>query len=534
MENRELILLRTLLKSTSSFNILKYETDKKKRGKIIGGFIGIAVLYLMLTAFTILTGIGYGLIGLTDSIPMLCAFLIIVMEFIFTMFKTNGYLFAFKEYDMLMAMPFKTKSVVSCKFLYMYIKNLPFTLCISLSMMIVYGIFTKPGILTYLIWIVLSLILPLIPMVLASGIGALIAKMGSKSRHKSLVQTILTFIFVIFCFSLRYIIEALIRNDQVTNLLTGLSNTLNSVKNIFFLAGWFEDAVVSHSISRILLLLVCSVLIYEIFFTIVGKYYREINSGLMTGVARKNYKMSSQKTRSIRRSVAFKEFKHFMNSTAYVTNMGIGELLLVILSILALFVDMDQVIQTITGNSPLTKESILPAIPWIIYFFTGMSSTTSASFSLEGKNYWIVQSLPVSKKDLVLGKMLFNMYLTVPFTLLGTICVGFACKSSVPQILAFALLGIVLDAFSSAFGMRCDVKHYRHDWENEIEVIKQGSSVGWYMLINMLGTFILLVVSAIIGRFIGIILITLVFTLIMGVLTYLAYRSCLKNLKKVF
>ena len=127
------ILLKTLLMSTSSFNIYRHTTDKKKKGKIVGGFIGLLILYAMLMFYFIATCIGYGKFGLIDSAPVLCALSISAMAFIFTFFKTNGYLFNFKEYDMLMALPFEAKTVASCKFLYMYIKSLGWYMSISLS-----------------------------------------------------------------------------------------------------------------------------------------------------------------------------------------------------------------------------------------------------------------------------------------------------------------------------------------------------------------------------------------------------------------
>ena len=53
MNAKSLILLRTLLKSTSYMNILKTTNDRKKKGKIIGSYIGMAILYLMLIGLTI-------------------------------------------------------------------------------------------------------------------------------------------------------------------------------------------------------------------------------------------------------------------------------------------------------------------------------------------------------------------------------------------------------------------------------------------------------------------------------------------------
>ena len=155
MEN-EILLLKTLLLSTSQRNIYKYCRDKKKRSKIIGNMVGTAVLYLLLMGYCVLTCVGYGLIGIIHTVPVMCALTISALAFVFTFIKTNGYLFNFKEYDMLMALPFELKSVAGSRFLYMYIKSLPWYLSIAIAMLIGYGIYASPAWFVYPLWLVLS------------------------------------------------------------------------------------------------------------------------------------------------------------------------------------------------------------------------------------------------------------------------------------------------------------------------------------------------------------------------------------------
>ena len=138
-----ILLLKTLLLSTGSRNIYRYTRDKKKKRKIIGNTIGVVLLYGMLMAYCIAICVGYGRTGLIGAAPEMCALVISAIAFLFTLFKTNGYLFQFKEYDMLMSLPFEARTVAACKFLYMYIRSLPWYLSISLAMMIGYGVFAR-------------------------------------------------------------------------------------------------------------------------------------------------------------------------------------------------------------------------------------------------------------------------------------------------------------------------------------------------------------------------------------------------------
>ena len=213
MKNKTLLLFRTLLKSTSSLNILKTTDDKKKKGKIIGGYIGMGILYLMLIGYCLLTAIGFGYLGVLDQMADMTAIMICALSFVFTMLKAGSYLFGFREYEMLMALPFSEKTIVSSKFLYMYMKNLPWNLSISIAMLIGYGLMARPAIYVYPLWILLSLILPVIPMLAASFIGFIIARIGTAFKHWKAVQTALTFVFLFSGFSLKFFLVKLFLNN---------------------------------------------------------------------------------------------------------------------------------------------------------------------------------------------------------------------------------------------------------------------------------------------------------------------------------
>ena len=58
MKNKNLILLKALLDSTSQWNVLRHCKDKKKKGRIIGAYAGLAILYLMLMAYSLFSCIG--------------------------------------------------------------------------------------------------------------------------------------------------------------------------------------------------------------------------------------------------------------------------------------------------------------------------------------------------------------------------------------------------------------------------------------------------------------------------------------------
>lgn len=531
MKNNGFILLKTLLLSTSQRNIYAHTDDPKKRKKIISGIIGAVVIYGMIMAYCISLCIGYGQYGIIDAAPVMCAITVSTLSFVFTLFRTNGYLFNFKEYDMLMSLPFKASTVAACKFLYMYIKSLPWYISISFAMMAGYGYFAHPSFIVYPLWIILSFVLPIIPMLISAFIGFLIARLSAGFKKTNIVQTVLTMAFVLFSFSLRFIIEDMFRDDRVEQTLNSISNASDTAAKYYLPAGWFEGAIIRLSAMDILLLLAVSLGLFCVVFCIVGNSYRNINSALKSHAAARNYRMSAQKKRSVVNAIAFKEFKRLTGSTTYMVNGAMGEILVALLGIIMLIFGFDKIISVVTQNAPLDSSMLQPAIPFIIYFFIGMVATTVCSPSLEGKNYWIIQSLPIDKKTVYQGKMLFNMYLSVPFMAFSTVCLCVSAKVSLLNTLLYLLLGFALCAFSTSWGCVCGIKHLRLDWENEVEVIKQGAGVAIYMLPNMFVVMGLCVLVVVLGKYINHSLLAVCFIAIASALAALSYRRVMRLAK---
>ena len=530
--SNDIVLLKTLLLSTSQRNIYRHTTDKKKRRRIVANVIGFAFLYVLIMAYCIVMCVGYGMIGIIDAAPVMCALVISLLAFVFTLFKTNGYLFNFKEYDMLMSLPFETRTVAGCKFLYMYVTSLPWYLSISLAMMVGYGIFAHPFAAVYPVWLLLSLFLPIVPMLAASFLGFLIAKVSSGFKKTNMIQTVLSFIVVLFVFSLRFLMEDMFENGKVESTLEQMSAVAEDAARVYAPAGWFASAIAKGDAFGALLLVGASVALFAIVFHVVGRSYRSINSALKSHAAKGSYRVSAQKQRSVVSAIAFKEFRRMSGSTVYMVNGAMGEVLASILGVVTLLVGFDNIVAMVMQGAPIDAAMLQPAIPFIVYFMIGMVATTACSPSLEGKNYWILQSLPIEMKAVYQGKMLFNMCLAVPFMVLSTLCLCISAKVPVLNTLLYLLLGLALCAFSTAWGCVCGIRHMRLDWENEVEVVKQGAAVAVYMLPNMFVVMGLTVLVVFLGMRMDHVLLTLVFIFIVSALTALSYAWVLRLAKR--
>ena len=165
----------------------------------------------------------------------------------------------------------------------MYIKNLPWNLTISIVMLAGYFFLVQPPIFVVPLWIILSLFLPVIPMLVASFLSFLIARIGTLFKHWRAVQTILTFAFVMLAFSARFIVESLFRNNEVQDALENFSTTATRIGKYYLPIGWFGKAVSEGSIIYGILLIGLTVFLYELVFNIISLSYKKMNSIMKTG-----------------------------------------------------------------------------------------------------------------------------------------------------------------------------------------------------------------------------------------------------------
>ena len=482
--NKLAILLKYELKAHSTFNALKH-TSGKGKGGLVGILIGKSILYILLAGIIFAISMFISWIDKDAvAVPIMTTVAISALSLVFTLLKTNGYMFAFKEYDMLMALPFSVKTIASAKFLYMYIFNLGTTFVVMIPAIVACFIFSNLTVLGAIIWLVLSLFVPMIPMVVATAIGSLITGAGGKFKYKRVVQIVLTILFIMLCFFSRFFFEWLFKTVGVDAIGMNISSFMLETANYYLPAYWMQQAIAGHYLY-ILLFLAVSVGLFELFFIIISRFYRQINTRLKVKAFHKEFTMSKQKTRSVVGAIVNNEFLRFKGSNNYLINTGIGIIFIVVLTIASLFFDMDTVVHLVAPGAPADKTTVLAAVPFLVYFFIGMAPTTPISYSLEGKNIWIARSLPIRAWDFIKGKMIFNYILYTPIGVLATLILGFKFGGNVTNVLLFLVLILVLCGFSTVYGELLGIRFARFDWDNEIEIIKRGAANGIYIISNI-------------------------------------------------
>lgn len=474
--------------------------------------IGIVAVILVLYAFGISFALGYA--GMAYLVPSLAVVITSLVMLFFTAVKANGVLFAYKEYDFMMSLPVKTSTVISSRFMTMYVMNLLMTAAIMLAMGIGYVIWEAPGAAFYIQWILGIFVVPLIPTTLASMLGALIIFFSSRFRYANAVATILSVIMVVavlgFSFGLGGLKESEINITQLQSLGDLL---LVNLRKTYPPAALFHEGIVNGQMLLMLVFFGGSILWYAVFLAAVSAVYKKLNTSLMTFHARGNYKLAKLKTSSQLAALYRKEGKRFFSSTVYCLNMGMGSLMAIIAAAAILFIGQEGLDRFFEMDQVWNLAQRV--LPFVIGALISMSCTTSVSLSLEGKNLWIIQSLPIQAKTVFKSKILWNLTLQIPPALIAALLINLRLPiSPVLRVMTF-LTPVACAFFNTLWGLFINLKMPEYAWASETALIKQSlpSMIG--MLGGLIGGF-LPVIALVLLRTVDAGLVTAVLTVVIA------------------
>lgn len=529
MESKLWILVQIRFLGQFGINTLRYEKDAKKRGRAWGLAAAYTLVSVVLIGYCFAIAYGFGYLGMSEVVPGYALTITSIVTLLFTFLKTNGVLFGAKDYDLLMSLPVKTTTVITAKFISMYVNNLIFAAGVMIPMGVGYCIWSSFRVSTILMWVFGLLFTPLLPMTIAAIAGMLIAGIGSGFRHKVFVQVVLTAALMLGIFAGSFWVQGEAMKDEAAFVLqlADLGGEISDVLHgIYPLAAWFDGAIAGGKVADFLLFAGVSIVTYMVFAFVCGKWYRKINTALKSHHAASNYKLGELKSSSVSMAIAKKEAKRFTSSTVYMTNTGMGLLLALLLAVSSIFVGVDKIIEgmEIPGIGNL-KPLLEYLMPFALAVVVNMCNTTSVSLSLEGRSFWVVQSLPVTRKTLLKGKMLFNILLVLPVSLVCSVIFSFVLRVNGIVALEYLLFSVVSVLFSTIFGMWVNLHFPNFSWENEVEVVKQAVSsmlgiFGGILGYLALGTIAFLLLQVIKGE-----LVLLIISAGLGLVTLLLYKT---------
>lgn len=481
MNNLALIMKNTLI-NESGINKIKY-ADKNEKLKAISMILVIAFSIILLSIYGFLAC--FYLSDFLIKINQMELLLILgiigstMVTFFTSLYKASSYLFESKDYEMLASLPIKQSTILSSKIFMLIINNYLYAIPFLLISGIVYFIKVDTTSVYFLFLIILILVTPLIPTIISSIIAFIITNISSKSKKNNLISIVLNLslvaIVILLSFNLQNIMVSIIQNSN---------SIIEATKKFYAPAYYFVDALKNGNIISLLTFILISIAPTILFIYLFANNYNKINTKLNEKYKVNNYTFKELKTSKPVMTLLKKEIKRYFSSNIYVMNTFVGMIMLSIFTMAIVIMGYDKIAQILEIG--VVKDMMFIQIIGITFFCIIMTNTTCSSISLEGKNLWILKSSPIKEMDIFKSKILLNILLTMPISIICFTILSIRLTFHTESIVIGMISLVLISLFSAILGIFINLLYPKLDYTNDVEVVKRGASVIITLILNIL------------------------------------------------
>lgn len=496
-------LIKVQILNLFGFNKVIHTKNKKEKFKFAFFMILITFSFLFLMA-AMFGGDYYIVKHLSNQKYILEISLALssLMIFSATIYKGSSIIFTFKDYDILVSLPIKISTISASRIINIYFSTIMINMLFMVPAITAYALVSITNTWFYIFSIILFFIIPIIPFCIATFLSIAFTIISSKFKHSNIISLIFDFIFFIG------IIVITFNKDKVFEQSDKIISVINK---IYPFSSLFSAAVCEHNLIAFFIFTMISIIVFIAFNFIVGKNFMKINIILNQGTKTPKYKVSQLKYSSPFCALYKKEFKKYISSNQYVSNTAFGFFLLT-MSTIILFISADATFAELV-EEPEISIIVSAFVPFIISLTAVFSSTTPCSISLEGKNLWILKTIPIKTTQIFNSKILVNLTVAMPFIIINSILFTLLFNSTFTYFIFMAIIPILFAIFISIIGILMNLSFPNFTWTSELNAIKQSASVILTIIVGL--------ISVVIS--IGIFILSLLF--IEGVIAPLAITS---------
>lgn len=465
------ILSKLQLRNLFGWNVFLHTKDKKEKQRTLLLAFAYLFLFILMEGYLGATAFGYVYIGMGEILPAYFIMISSLIILFFSILKAGSVLFQKHSYEILCSFPIRQSELVISRFICMYIENLLLAMAVMLPGIVIYGVMLKPAVSFYLLGLFVTIFIPLLPLTAASFLGGIVTAIASRMKHKSLVSAFLSILMVVGVLSMTPQMAMLEDNFSI-EMLKNLSELIfEMIQRIYPPARLLGNLMTGDRILEGIACIVVSVAAFLAMIIVISSRFHSICRNLYSTTAKHDYKMQSLKQSSVLVTLYKREVKRYFSSSIYVTNTIIGPILAVVFAGSLLGVGLEN-IQKMLGL-PFDIQEI---IPFLIAGIFCVMTTTCTSVSMEGKEWWIVKSLPITTKEILDSKLLLGISLAFPSYLIAEILLILALKPAFLELFWLLIIPMVCILFSNVFGITMNLKMPVFQWENEVVIVKQSAS----------------------------------------------------------
>ena len=469
-------MLKTLtiirLQSVLSGMFTQEKNSRKNAGTtallgIVMIYVVIMLLFLFSRIFLTICDV-FAEAGMTWLYFGFMGLMVFLLGFIGSVFLTQTQLFEAKDNELLLSMPVSPACILGSRLLSLLGINYIYELIIALPCGIVYCIKYSATVSGVILFALCCLLLPLLTLAVTALFSWIIAAVSSRMRRKNAVTLILTLVlfmgYMYLCFRWQHYIEKLAASGEI------LSDVIRTALPPFY---WLGTAISEHSFSAFLIFAAFCILPAAAVYALLTVSFVRITS-TKRGAKRIEYREKTMRVSGVRRALLSKELRHFLGSTPYMFNSGIGLLFLPISAVYALISrdSFDMYIALLDPDHTMTGAAVCT----VMCLISSLIIISAPSISIEGRNMWLMKSLPVFPQDILLAKVMLHVLVSLPFLLISSVIFEFAFPMDFVSRIMMVLLPVAANVFQAFLGVITNLKYPKFDWINEAAAVKRGAA----------------------------------------------------------
>lgn len=507
MISQTLKLIRLQMRKTLGLNEVFHGKDNRRSIRAAALLILYLLLALMFMGYAAGAAMLMCLTGLGEQVPGLMVTLACLCIFLFSLFKAGPVLFDQGDLDLLRSLPLHPGTILISRFFTLYAGNFALCAAASLPVCLVYTVMMKPGA-GFVPAVLLALpFLPLIPLVAAGILGTALTALGARLAFKKALMAFLalagSLAIVCFSFSLSAYSEVL-DNRMLAQFIADAAAWLGQ---LYLPAVLLEKGLTRNNAAAYAAFILLSLGIFVLFVLLVGRFFDGICNACKDRAGRSRFRFGQQQSRSLWAAVYFRELRRYFSSNIYVMNTMIGYLMLLAGAVALTVIGREE----LPGLMGLAEAGAIPEsvtgllipdagaggdaaawalclirrlLPCLMVMIACLGNTTPVSLSMEGKQLWLIRSLPVPTGTLFLGKVLVNLTLAVPSVLVSALILAVGRWMEDLWLVVLPLCYVIFDSF---LGIWINGKMPVFDWHTETEAVKQSLATFIAMLVPAFG-----------------------------------------------
>ena len=429
--------------------------------------------------------------------------------FIGSVFTAQQQIYESKDNQMLISMPIKPGQILLSRIFAIAIFNMIYALPFFTGNAIGYCIYSVsmgpiqliPLLILLISYVSMIVFITMLTSLLAWGVSIIMSKITNKTLISTVLYMVFFAIYFYAIFNLDNLGEAIEKNADKLS-----SGIMTFARPIYYMGA----SVVEQNILFVAAFLVSLLIPAFLMYIVIKKSFFKI---LLHENKSKN-KMLKHSDKDFNSHSAFiallqKEIARFLRTPMYFLSYGTS-IFFVAMMLAYLFIKKDKFEDVVELLSiyGVSSTKALPAIfSMLLYQFVSSGAVlTSASINMEGKNIWIIKSLPIKTIDIMLAKGLVPVIILLPIFEVESLLLIFLFKISGSAMILLLLMPIFTMIFFSMFGLYINLNHFKLDWLSENEAFKRagGPTIASFSSMGSTVLFVilyLLIFSNIMGFF---------------------------------